>query len=142
MTRLIGTLIAVVAGVALLCQSADAAGRRHRTDPAVTVASIGVGAASTVAYLKLNDWHWGNVGRTSHGFTATSAFVAATAGCIAVSPMVATALARRPLTYREAHMLAVGCVVPIIGPMLVNAAYDANPHWEQAAAPPPRRKRR
>ena len=142
MTRLIGTLTITVAVLALFCQGADAGGRRHKIDHRIKVVSLGVGAASTVGYLALNDWHWGYRGRASTGFTATSAYVAATAGCVAISPMVATAVVRRPLTYREAHVLMVGCVVPIIGPMLVNAAYDAHPEWSRFDDPPPRRRRR
>ena len=49
--------------------------------------------------------------------------------------MVATVVMHRPLTQREGHVLIGSCVVPIIGGLLVNAAYDAHPGWDPAPAP-------
>jgi hypothetical protein len=49
--------------------------------------------------------------------------------------MVATVVLDRPLTMREAHVLVGSCLVPIIGGLLVNAVWDANPQWEAAPAP-------
>ena len=46
----------------------------------------------------------------------------------------------RELTFREAHVLAGNCVLPIIGGLLVNAAYNANPHWEPAPKKPARKR--
>ena len=139
MKRLIGTLTVTVAVLALLCQPADARNRRHKVDHRVTISGLGVGAATTVGYLALNDWRFGSHGRASTGFTAVGAYVASSAACVALSPMVATAVVRRPLTYREAHTLAVGCVIPFVGPWLVNAAYDAHPEWARFDDPPRRR---
>ena len=51
-------------------------------------------------------------------------------GCAALSPMVATVVLNRPLTFREAHYLIASCVLPIVGGWLVNQAYDAHPEWE------------
>jgi hypothetical protein len=139
MKQWIGTLMAAFAALVLLCQNADAGGRRHKVDPRIKAVGIGVGAASTVGFLALNDWHWNRNSPNSSGFTTFGAYVVATAGCVVLSPMLATVVVQRPLTFREAHVLVAGCIVPFIGPMLVNAAYDANPHWEPR---PPSRKRR
>jgi hypothetical protein len=139
MKRWFGTLTAALAAMALLCQGAEARDRRHKVDPRIRAVGVGVGAASTVGFLALNDWHWNRNSPNSSGFTTFGAYAAATAGCVVLSPMIATAVVRRPLTFREAHVLVAGCIVPFIGPLLVNAAYDANPHWEPR---PPRRKRR
>jgi hypothetical protein len=140
MKRQVGILAMAFAALALLCQGAEAGGRKHRIDPRVNAAGIVTGAAATVAYLSLNDWRFfgGWDTRRAHGLTTGGAFLMTTIGCIAVAPMVGTAFARRPLTYREVHVLAGGCVVPIIGGWLVNAAYDANPQWDRFDAPAPR----
>ena len=137
MKRQVGVLAAALAAFALLCQGAEAGGRKHRIDPRVKAAGIVTGAAATVTYLSLNDWRWfgGWDKRRANGLTSGGAYVLTTVGCVAVAPMVATAFVRRPLTYREAHVLAGGCVIPIIGGWLVNAAYNANPHWDSFDAP-------
>lgn len=138
MKKQVGLLTSVLALLVLLCQGAEA-WWDNRTDPRVRASGIAVGAASTAAFFGLNDWRWKAAdGSNYSGLGVGGAYVATTVGCIAVSPMVATAVVRRPLTYREVHVLAAGCVVPIIGPILMNAAYDANPHWE----PRPARRRR
>jgi hypothetical protein len=45
--------------------------------------------------------------------------------------MLASAIEGRELTLREAGVLFGSCVVPIVGGLLVNAAWDANPQWER-----------
>ena len=144
MKRLFGMVTVAVAALALLCQSADAGSRRHRTDPAVRAAAIGVGVASTVGYFAINDWKLGGGWdkKRSTGLTSGAAYTLTTIGCVAVAPMVATALARRPLTHREAHVLAGGCIIPIIGGWLVNAVWDAHPEWDRFDEPPPPPRRR
>ena len=150
MKRLLGILTLAIAATALLCQSANADWFRHRGDPAVKAAGITVGAAATVGYFALNDWKLGGGWNTkrSTGLTSGGAFMLTTIGCVALSPMVATACARRPLTHREAHVLAGSCIVPIIGGLLVNAVWDAHPEWDRfdavaaAPAPAPRRAHR
>jgi hypothetical protein len=140
MTRL-GMMTVVIAAVAVLGQSAQAGPRQHRADPRIDAVGLGVGVASTVGFLALNGWHFGK-GHATSALGTTGALVATTAGCVVVSPMVATVVVRRPLTYREAHVLAAGCVVPFIGPWLVNAAYDAHPEWAAFDAPAPRPHKR
>ena len=82
----------------------------------------------------MNDWRLKGpaIARQANGLTTGGAYAASALGCMAISPMVATIAVRRELTFREAHVLAGNCVLPIIGGLLVNAAYDANPHWEPA----------
>ncbi|HET9619082.1 MAG TPA: hypothetical protein VFP74_18090 [Pseudolabrys sp.] len=129
---MVGKVACVVAAVAALSLSygpANAGGRHHHKDKvALTVAGIGAGAAATATYFALNDWNW-KWDSARHGITATGAYVGTTIGCAAVSPMIATALLDRPLKYREAHELLAGCVVPVVGPWLVEKAYDNHILW-------------
>jgi hypothetical protein len=128
MSRCIGLFFAAVAVLALSAHGADAAGRRHRADPRVAIVGTGVGVASTAGYFALRNWKLNTHG-TKNGFTSLGAFAVTTAGCIVAAPMVTTFVVQRPLTYREAHELVVGCVIPIIGPLLVDALYDSHPAW-------------
>jgi hypothetical protein len=50
-------------------------------------------------------------------------------GCAALSPIVATAVINRPLTYREAHIMIADCLIPIVGGWLVNEAYNQHILW-------------
>jgi len=128
---------AAATAVAFSCQSADAHWRHHRhhrPDARLAAVSIGVGAASTAAYFGINDWRW-KWHNNGSGLTSLAAWGATTVGCIAVAPIVATVVLDRPLTQREAGVLAGSCIVPIIGGWLVNAAYDAHPEWDPASAP-------
>ena len=55
--------------------------------------------------------------------------VAAAKSLAALSALVATAVLKRPLKYREAHILAGSCVIPIVGGWLVNEAYNRDILW-------------
>jgi len=130
MTRKLAILAAAIAALAFTAQAADAGARRH-SDKRIAAVAIGVGAASTAGFFALNDWNWKwDSGR--HGVTSLGAWGLATVGCAALSPIVATVVLDRPLTYREAGILVGSCVVPIVGGWLVNEAYKAHPEWEQA----------
>jgi hypothetical protein len=132
MKRWINGLAAVAAALVLLSPSAEARSRKAQPqgeDPRVAAAGFAVGAASTVGYFALTDWRL-NSHSAAYGLGTTGAFVVTTVGCAAAAPMLATVMARRPLTMREGHVLFAGCVIPILGPMLMNAAYDAHPEWE------------
>jgi hypothetical protein len=131
MNRKFAFVAAIVAAFTVTCQAANA-GHRH-TDPRLTAVEIGVGTASTVGYFAINNWKW--KWNNTSGLTQLGAIGATTMGCAAVSPMVATVVLNRPLTYREAHVLVASCVLPIIGPWLVNQAYDTHPEWEPGAVP-------
>jgi len=121
-----------------LSGAANAGGHHHHKDKAaLRAAEIGVGAATTALYFGINDWNWKwNAARA--GITQTGAIVGTTIGCAAVSPMVATVVLNRPLSYREAHVLVASCIIPFVGGWLVNEAYDHHIMWapdEPAAAP-------
>lgn len=135
MNRKFAIAAAIIAAFAFVSQSAEAGGRHHRkVDKRVTAVAIGAGVASTAAFFALNDWKWGSWDNGS-GFTRLGAYGITTVGCAAVSPIVATVVVNRPLTNREAHVLIGSCVVPIVGGLLVNAAYDAHPEWEPGYKP-------
>lgn len=137
MLRMSAFLPAVLLTAAFSCSNADAQGRRHagpvhhrdHSEKKLAAVSLGVGIASTVGTLAINNWHlhgWHN----SSGLTETGAFVATTIGCVALSPIVATVVLDRPLTQREAGELAGSCIIPIVGGWLVGAMYDAHPEWD------------
>jgi len=121
-------VIAALAAFAVTGQSAQA-GDRHK----LKIVAIGVGAVSTATYLSLNNWRWHHWSNGS-GITSAGAVALTTIGCMAVSPMIGTAVLKRPLTQREAGVLLGSCVVPVIGGWLVDAAYNAHPDWDPASA--------
>jgi hypothetical protein len=130
--------------LALFAQNANAASRH----PGVAAASIGVGAASTAGFFALQGWSLHGHHR-SGALGPTGAAIVTTAGCLALSPIVGTALTQRELTYREAYGLFADCVIPFIGAWLVDKAFDTHPEWEpdkvavrSAAQPKPRPVRR
>jgi len=134
MNRKLAIFAAVIAAFAFTCQGADAKGHHHHVGKRIAAVAIGVGAASTAAYFAINDWRW-NGWNNSSGLTRWGAWGLTTVGCAAVSPIVATMVLDRPLSYREAHILVGSCVIPIVGGWLVNAAYDAHPEWEPDVKP-------
>lgn len=127
MNRKIAIFAALIAAFAFTCQSADARG--HRVNKKITAVAIGVGAAATVTYFGIGGWKWGNGWDYSNGFTRLGAWGATSAACLGVSPIVATIVMQRPLKYREAHILAGSCLVPIVGGWLVNEAYNNGLIW-------------
>ena len=136
MNRKFIVFAALIAAFAFTSQAAQAHGPRHHDKKKLAAVAIGVGAASTASFFALNKWHWDGW-RTNHagGLTRFGAWGATTMGCAAISPMVATVVLDRPLTMREAHTLVGSCVIPIVGGLLVDAIWDANPQWEAGAAP-------
>ncbi len=118
MNRKLAVFAAVIAAFAFTCQSANA-GARKEIDPRIAGVAIGVGLASSGAYFAAKGHHGGGVNWGAWG--------AATYGCAALSPIVATVVLNRPLKYREAHILVGSCVIPFVGGWLVNEAYNA--HW-------------
>lgn len=127
MNRKIAIFAAALMAFAFAAPGAQA-GSRH-VDKRVKVVSAGVGAAATAAYFGINHWHW-KWDRDAAGISMGSASVLTTIGCAALSPIVATAVLKRPLTLREADVMFGSCVIPIIGGWLVNEAFDRHPEWE------------
>jgi hypothetical protein len=92
------------------------------------VVGAGVGAGMSAAYYGINHWNW-KWDSARAGMTSAAAWGLTTMGCAALSPIVATAVLNRPLTYREAHILIGGCVIPIVGGWLVDQAYENHILW-------------
>ena len=130
MYRKLAVFAAVIAAFAFASQSANAGGRHHHhhVSKRLTAVAIGVGAASTASYFAINNWKWSGWDNSS-GLTRAGAWGITTFGCAAASPIVATMVLNRPLSYREAHILIGSCVVPIIGGWLVNEAYNNHILW-------------
>lgn len=127
MARLFALAVAFAAVFTMSLQPADASGRRQdkRT---LAVASTVVGAGTTAGYFALNDWNW-KWDSARHGITQTGAIAFTTIGCMALSPMLGTALLNRPLTYREAHIMMGSCLIPFIGGWLVDQGYKHHVLW-------------
>jgi hypothetical protein len=132
MKRSLALAAAVIAAFTLTVQNADAGGRRH-IKKEIKAAAIITGVAATATYFSINAWNWR--WDNPQGLTSLAAYGATTIGCMAVSPMLATVLVKRPLTMREGHILAGSCVIPIIGGWLVNEAYNNHPEWDPSSAP-------
>ncbi len=133
MKRFVALAAALIAATTLTLQTAEAGGkRRTHIDNRLKVVALGTGAAATATYFAINEWKWKWQDNVIPG--QWGAIAGTTLGCAAVSTMVGTVVVKRPLTQREGHVLIGSCVVPIIGGYLVNAAYDANPHWEAQPA--------
>ena len=104
-------------------------------DPHVFAGGTIAGLSMTGTYLaieKKRGLHFGS-GRPRGGSINGGAFALTTVGCMTLSPMLASAIVYakqgRMLTQREALGLGVDCIIPFVGSMLWNAAYDAHPEW-------------
>jgi hypothetical protein len=95
----------------------------------VAVSSLAVGAAATAGYFWLRHDYRHHYGKYNK-ITPTAAYVGTSIACAAASPIVGTIIAQRPMTQREVWVMTGSCVVPILGGLLVNAAFDAHPEWE------------
>ena len=126
MSRKFVVLAAIVA--ALVCASPAGAQQRKPVNPTIDAVNFWVGGAWTAVFFGIN--HWDAKWNSAHaGMTALSAGVLTTAGCVVTSPMVASALLNRPLTYREAYILFGSCVIPIVGGWAVNEAFNNGWIW-------------
>ena len=108
-------------------------------DPVTTAGTV-AGAGTTAAYFGINHWKW-DWDAAAAGISQGGALTLTTVGCAAIAPMIATALVDRPLTYREAGKLTVGCVIPFVGPLIVDKLYDDHPDWEKVHLQPEPKKR-
>ena len=139
MKKWIIALAGLIAASAFSVQSADAHGwRRKKVGKGVVVAGTVTGAAATAGYFWINGWKWNWRGDGVNAINQGGAIAATSIACMAVAPMLASALEGRELTLREAGVLFGGCLVPIVGGYLVNAAWDANPQWERFEKKPAR----
>ena len=131
MTRLFALALSLLVALPLGTQSATAFegifSRHPKIDRRVATTATGAGVVSTVTYWSLLDWKW-----SGHSSSYQwGVWGGVTAGCIALSPMIAAAMVpERHLTTREVLVLQGGCLIPVVGGWLVNAMFDANPHWE------------
>ena len=121
-------LAAVAAVFAFGLHSAEAGTTSPRDRTTLDVVGTGVGLGMTAGFFALNDGHW-KWDSARHGITVAGAMVLTTVGCMALSPIVATAVLNRPLTYREAHVLIGGCIIPVIGGWLIDQAYENHILW-------------
>ena len=118
-----------IAALVLAGQPASAEGflfaRHPKVDARVAQVGLGAAVASTVAYFAIRE------GQNHHHGVNWGAWGIATVGCMVLSPMVAAAVVpERQLTQREVAVLEGSCLIPIVGGLLVNAIWDANPQWE------------
>ncbi len=137
----LAVLVAAMAAFAFTAQGADAKSRRQ-VDKRITAVAIGVGSAASAGFFSLNDWRLSHWDSARHGITSLGAWGLTTVGCAALSPIVATAVLQRPLTYREAHILVGSCVIPIVGGWLVNEAYNAHILWAPDEKEEPKKRRK
>jgi hypothetical protein len=120
MKRSIAIAASAIAAFALTCSTADA----HWRHGSKRVRAVEVGAAvvSTVTYGSIIDWSW-----TKHSNAYNwGALGYVTAGCIVLSPFVATVILNRPVTAREFWSMTGSCVIPFVGGMVAESIYDAN----------------
>lgn len=135
MNRKIAVFAAALAAFAFTGQSAQAGSRTlwDEINPfagPIATAGTAAGAGTTAGFFAINHWKW-NWDAAAAGISQAGAITLTTVGCAAIAPMIGSALVGRPLTYREAGKLTVGCVLPIIGPMIVDKLYDDHPDWEK-----------
>jgi peptidoglycan/LPS O-acetylase OafA/YrhL len=127
-------LASLIAAIAVTSRPASADdvflfARHPKVDQRVATVSIGTGIAATAAYFAIREGHHHhNVDWNAWGIT--------TVGCMVLGPMIAAAFVpERQLTSREVLVMEGSCIVPIVGGLLVNALFDANPQWEAPARP-------
>jgi hypothetical protein len=97
-------------------------------DPQLARSNFVVGAGATGAYFALRSgyrtgsWLSGKGGTGVH--SASGAFIATSAACAAVSPIVGTIVTQRELTQREVFVSTANCVVPVLGGWWMNYWFD------------------
>jgi hypothetical protein len=103
--------------------------RHPKIDRRVATVGIGASIVGTGAYFAIKEGHNGPS-------PDWSAWGITTVGCMVLGPMVAAAFVpERQLTSREVLVMEGSCIVPIVGGLLVNGLFDANPQWEAPARP-------
>lgn len=103
--------------------------------PNVVAGQIIAGGGMTVAYIALTCRHGFNNNCRPYGKNfSTKWYGLTTVGCFALSPIIAGGLVslneQRELRSSEVFMMVGDCVLPIIGGLIMKAAFDANPQWD------------
>jgi hypothetical protein len=141
------TLIALgtaLAALGLFAQASTAdAHLLGRRSPSVKAAQLSVGLGMSAVYFTQT---------CRNGFRNCSRFGSArslkwygltTVGCMALTPIVGAALVsateHRELRSSEVFMMAADCVVPILGGLIMQSAFDAHPEWDRGTGLPTRR---
>lgn len=107
-------------------------------DPKLAASNFWVGAGSTGMYYGLHrtGHHWNGAAKGTGIHSAGGAYVAASAACAAVSPIVGTMVAQRELTQREVFVSTANCFAPFVGGWMMNYWFDYY-GWDR-----PKKKRR
>ncbi len=144
MKRLTIALGAVLAALGLFAQVSTAdAHLLGRRSPGVTIAQISVGAGMSAVYFTQTCRN--NFRNCSRFGSARSLkwFGLTTVGCMALTPIVGAAIVsateHRELRSSEVFGMAADCVLPIIGGLIVQSAFDAHPEWDRGTGLPSRR---
>ena len=61
---------------------------------------------------------------------ATAGVMGCATGVLMISAAIKGATEHRELTYREANMIVFGCMIPVVGALMVDAAWKADPTLE------------
>jgi hypothetical protein len=130
----------------MFAQSADAQSRRGSGayprvvigpfdlgDERIFWSGLIAGGAMTGTYFAIEGKRALKVPGDGRNFS-TGAFLLTSVGCATLAPMLASAIVwhteQRHLTSREALGLGAGCFVPILGGLIVDAAYERHPEWK------------
>jgi hypothetical protein len=141
------SLLALAAAVAMMGLVAQAGTAKafllNDRSPSVTASQIVVGAGMSAAYFSLTCNH--NFHRCARfgSSRALKWYGLTTVGCFALTPMMGAALVghyeKRELRSSEVFMMLGDCVVPIIGGLIMKAAFDAHPEWDRGTGGPSKR---
>lgn len=150
MKKLAAAVVGAIAGIGMVCGSADAQPRRAPPPPPagyphivigpfdlgdsrIVLAGLIAGGAMTGTYFAIENEHSLKVRGDGRHFN-TGAYGLTTIGCMALSPMLASAIVwnteGRYLSSREALGLGADCIIPFLGSAVVNASYANNPQWK------------
>lgn len=88
-------------------------------DPNLATSNLVVGAGTAVGGYALRE-----SSRTGGIYSSGGAYVAASAACAAVSPIVGTIVTQRQLTQREVFVSTANCFVPFVGGWAMNYWFD------------------
>jgi hypothetical protein len=148
MKKLAAAVVGAIAGIAMLCGSADAQTRRAPPpagyphivigpfdlgDSRLVLAGLIAGGATTGAYFAIEHERALKIRGDGRHFNS-GAYGLTTIGCMALSPMLAAAIVwnteGRYLSSQEALGLGADCIIPIVGSAIVDASYRNNPQWK------------